>query len=58
MKAQINIQCEDEKDLIKHLIQILVKVEGWDGKKESEGLYFTDQEEYGTRKVAIDSDLP
>lgn len=57
MKAQINIQCKDETELIKHLIRILTKVSEWDGKKESEGLYFKDEDECGTRKVEIDSDL-
>lgn len=57
MKVQINIKCRDEKDLIKHLRKILLKVKNWEGKKASEGLYFTDEEIYGTRKVEIDSDL-
>ena len=57
MKTQIKINCQDEKDLIRHLQEILRKVKKWGGKKDSEGLFFTDTEKYGIRKVEIDSDM-
>ncbi len=57
MKVKIEIKCKDEKDLIKHLQKILIKVKNWGGKKESEGLYFTEDDEFGKRRVEIDSDL-
>lgn len=56
METQINISCNGKENVIKHLQEIILKIEKWGGERESEGLYFSDEEKYGKRRVSIDSD--